>query len=42
MPLCGEDEQYFGPLMKNLCDERLTKDEEGWYANHTSLGFAMN
>lgn len=30
MPLSVEDEKYFGPLMKQICESRLAKDEEGW------------
>lgn len=31
MPLNLEDEKYFGPLFKEICDTRLVKDNEGWY-----------
>ncbi|TDL27249.1 DEAD/H helicase [Rickenella mellea] len=34
MPLALEDEKYFGPLFKQICDTRLVKDKEGWY--HTN------
>ncbi|KAI0670538.1 DEAD/H helicase [Trametes maxima] len=34
MPLTGEDEAYFGPLMKEICDTRLLRDKEGWYLTH--------
>ncbi|KAI0336366.1 DEAD/H helicase [Cubamyces sp. BRFM 1775] len=34
MPLMDEDEAYFGPLMKEICETRLLKDTEGWY--HTN------
>ncbi|PSR71141.1 hypothetical protein PHLCEN_2v12987 [Hermanssonia centrifuga] len=37
MPLSPEDEKYFGPLMKGICESRLVKDEEGWY--HTNPKF---
>jgi DEAD/DEAH box helicase domain-containing protein len=30
MPLCKDDEEYFGPLTKELCEERLLKDKDGW------------
>lgn len=31
-----EDEQYFGPLLKNAC-ANLTRDQEGWYAGARNL-----
>lgn len=34
MPLCLEDETYFGPLMHQICETKLEKDKEGWY--HTN------
>ncbi|KAH9901228.1 DEAD/H helicase [Cubamyces lactineus] len=34
MPLMHEDEAYFGPLMKEICETRLVKDKEGWYHTH--------
>ncbi|KAH9951273.1 DEAD/H helicase [Amylocystis lapponica] len=34
MPLTLEDETYFGPLMKELCETRLAKDKDGWYHTH--------
>ncbi|KAI9064267.1 P-loop containing nucleoside triphosphate hydrolase protein [Trametes sanguinea] len=34
MPLTDEDEIYFGPSMKELCETRLVKDKEGWYHTH--------
>lgn len=30
MPLSLEDEKYFGPHTKELCETRLKKDAEGW------------
>ena len=30
MPLSLEDEVYFGPLMREICETKLQKDEEGW------------
>ena len=30
MPITSEDEQYFGPMMKEICENRLSKDEDGW------------
>ena len=26
-----DDEVYFGPSMKEICETRLVKDKEGWY-----------
>ncbi|GJE86964.1 DEAD/DEAH box helicase [Phanerochaete sordida] len=34
MPLSVEDEKYFGPLMKEICESRLVKDQDGWYHTH--------
>ncbi|KAH9946253.1 P-loop containing nucleoside triphosphate hydrolase protein [Epithele typhae] len=34
MPLTDEDEQYFGPNMKEICEAKLHKDREGWYHTH--------
>ncbi len=39
MPLSPEDEKYFGPLMKGICESRLVKDEEGWDDSLSLLGF---
>jgi DEAD/DEAH box helicase domain-containing protein len=30
MPICKEDEQYFGPLMLDVCENKLLKDKDGW------------
>jgi DEAD/DEAH box helicase domain-containing protein len=30
MPLSLEDDIYFGPLTKEICETRLTKDKDGW------------
>jgi DEAD/DEAH box helicase domain-containing protein len=30
MPLCADDEFYFGPLTRELCETRLRKDADGW------------
>ena len=30
MPFMDDDETYFGPLMKEICEARLVKDKEGW------------
>ncbi|KAF8475426.1 P-loop containing nucleoside triphosphate hydrolase protein [Gautieria morchelliformis] len=34
MPLSGDDEVYFGPLFREICETRLMKDNEGWYHTH--------
>ncbi|OBZ75158.1 putative ATP-dependent helicase HRQ1 [Grifola frondosa] len=34
MPLSLEDEKYFGPLTKELCETRLIRDKDGWYHTH--------
>ncbi|KAI0807176.1 P-loop containing nucleoside triphosphate hydrolase protein [Fomes fomentarius] len=34
MPLTSEDETYFGPSMKEICETKLEKDREGWYHTH--------
>ena len=39
MPITSEDEQYFGPMMKEICETRLSKDEDGWYARPISHRF---
>lgn len=30
MPLMDDDEVYFGPSTKEICETRLVKDKEGW------------
>ena len=30
MPLSPDDELYFGPLTRELCETRLVKDKDGW------------
>jgi DEAD/DEAH box helicase domain-containing protein len=30
MPLSLEDEKYFGPMTKELCETYLLRDEDGW------------
>ena len=30
MPLCKDDGVYFGSLLGELCDAKLSKDEDGW------------
>ncbi|KAJ3860339.1 DEAD/H helicase, partial [Lentinula novae-zelandiae] len=34
IPVCLEDERYFGPLFKDICQVRLHKDKDGWYHPH--------
>ena len=31
MPLTHTDEEWFGPSMTPICEERLMKDKTGWY-----------
>lgn len=33
MPITSDDDQYFGSMMKEICDTRLSIDEGGWYAS---------
>ena len=42
MPITSEDEQYFGPMMKEICESRLSKDEDGWYARWSHVGFTVD
>jgi DEAD/DEAH box helicase domain-containing protein len=30
MPICKEDEQYFGSLMREICRKKLLEDKDGW------------
>lgn len=30
MPLCKADDVYFGPLLAEVCDTKLSKDKDGW------------
>lgn len=30
IPLSKEDDMYFGPLLRELCDAKLSRDEDGW------------
>lgn len=34
MPLSLDDEKYFGPLFKKLCETKLVKDQDGWCVRH--------
>ncbi|THH10992.1 hypothetical protein EW146_g8195 [Bondarzewia mesenterica] len=34
MPVSLEDEKWFGPWTKELCETKLVKDKEGWYHTH--------
>lgn len=34
MPLTLDDEEYFGPLTREICETRLRKDDDGWYHTH--------
>ncbi|KAH6918791.1 DEAD/H helicase [Coprinopsis sp. MPI-PUGE-AT-0042] len=37
MPLSSNDEEWFGPAMKSICEESLLKDKDGWYHAHPNL-----
>lgn len=30
MPLCKDDDVYFGPSLGELCDAKLSRDKDGW------------
>lgn len=30
MPISLEDKQYFGPLMKEICESKLVRDKDNW------------
>lgn len=30
MPLSIDDEEYFGPLTRQICEAKLRKDADGW------------
>ena len=30
MPLCKGDDVYFGSLLGEVCDTKLSKDKDGW------------
>ncbi|KAG7092162.1 hypothetical protein E1B28_008531 [Marasmius oreades] len=34
MPISLEDERYFGPLMREICESKLVKDNDNWYHTH--------
>ena len=34
MPLSLEDEKYFGPMTRELCETYLLRDEDGWQELH--------
>ncbi|KAL1758264.1 hypothetical protein FB107DRAFT_207459 [Schizophyllum commune] len=34
MPLSARDDVYFGPQMLEICESRLSKDDDGWYHTH--------
>ena len=38
MPISPQDECYFGPLMRELCDAQLMKDKDGWWESALCLG----
>ncbi|EAU88392.2 DEAD/H helicase [Coprinopsis cinerea okayama7 len=37
MPLSGEDEEWFGPSTREICEQRLLKDKDGWYHTHPNF-----
>jgi hypothetical protein len=39
MPITLDDGQYFGSTMKEICDTRLSMDEDGWYARLVPFTF---
>ena len=41
MPLTMEDEKYFGPLFKEICEACLVKDSDGWYYFSPSMRYSM-
>ncbi|KAJ7445770.1 P-loop containing nucleoside triphosphate hydrolase protein [Mycena galericulata] len=34
MPICQTDAEFFGPLMKEICETRLSVDNDGWFHTH--------
>jgi len=34
MPMSLEDEKYFGPMTREICEKMLHKDNDGWYHTH--------
>ncbi|KAL1746966.1 P-loop containing nucleoside triphosphate hydrolase protein [Schizophyllum fasciatum] len=34
MPLSLQDDIYFGPHMREICETRLSRDDDGWYHAH--------
>ncbi|KAK7440243.1 ATP-dependent 3'-5' DNA helicase [Stygiomarasmius scandens] len=34
MPMSQEDEKYFGPMTKEICEKMLHKDSDGWFHTH--------
>lgn len=39
MPLSLEDEKYFGPLLKEICETRLKKDDDGWLVDFSRIRY---
>ncbi|KAJ3572806.1 hypothetical protein NP233_g2842 [Leucocoprinus birnbaumii] len=37
MPICKQDEEYFGPLMHGIIEKKLLKDKDGWYRCHPNF-----
>ncbi|KAI6110049.1 DEAD H helicase [Pisolithus sp. B1] len=34
LPVSKDDTVFFGPLLSEICDKKLIKDEDGWYHTH--------
>ncbi|KAI6129159.1 P-loop containing nucleoside triphosphate hydrolase protein [Pisolithus thermaeus] len=34
LPVSKDDTLFFGPLLSEICDKKLVKDEDGWYHTH--------
>jgi DEAD/DEAH box helicase domain-containing protein len=41
MPLSSNDEEWFGPAMKSICEESLLKDKDGWCVSYLCILLAM-
>ncbi|KAF5358075.1 hypothetical protein D9756_001743 [Leucocoprinus leucothites] len=37
MPICKQDEEYFGSLMQEIVERKLLKDKDGWYHCHPNF-----
>ncbi|KAI6043047.1 P-loop containing nucleoside triphosphate hydrolase protein [Pisolithus marmoratus] len=34
LPISKDDTLFFGPLLSEICDKKLIRDEDGWYHTH--------